>query len=190
VLNLILENLHGGGYEEIRVTLGSAGDNIDPLHAREHLRASLLVALERASTAAIERIKMARQNGLNPAPEDRMRQAHASTKALQALLSDPEFHDHFMGGDDGKKGILSQIAQRAVNGGAVDPDLLNQFSQHDLTVTDELCFRRPSETAVVYCKQLETSAFKQEAVTVLNEVLDQAVYHNCPVYSPMITGRY
>lgn len=176
VLTLILENLEGKEYDQIRKELVSARENINSDDASQHLRTYLLISLERVSIEAANRVQTARQQGLQPSAEDRKIVAHASPKGLPALLNDPEFAEHFMGVMSSQDGVLHKIADRAINGGISDSDILNQFSVTDLDIINDVIVKRAAHTTVNYCRQLQAVTRKQEAVDVLNGVLDKAIY--------------
>lgn len=177
VLELILEGLPGEDYDRIRKELLSTREGLDPLAATQHLRADLLVALERIRQTAAARVALARQQGRVPAPEDVEANNHCRRDCLPALLDDPVTGQWFIrSGRDGA-GLLENLARRVLEGYQGGGGDAFQFTVRDLQFDSSVALQEASRPAQIYYQGISKSdgTLRPTAVRLLNQAIDGAL---------------
>lgn len=177
VLRLILKELPGAKYDDLRRKLDEAQTPPNRLDATRTLQGKLLVALENAGAEASARIKQG-----SPKPDDKSRATHCHVRSLVALLQDPEINRHFTsheGDDERKWGVLTRISDRCLHGskshGAGPAE--NEFLAEDFAFisSEDLKLELLSDTARQYIRTLRSNpGAVADAIRFLNEVLEMA----------------
>lgn len=177
VLRLILRELPGAKYDDLRRKLDEAKTPPNRLDATRTLQKELLVALENAGIEAGARIKQG-----SPKPDDKSRVNHCNPRTLVALLQDPEINRHFTsheGDDERKWGVLTRISDRCLHGsnGRGAGPAENEFLAADFGFIDspELNLELLSQSARLYILTLRRDpGMMADAIRFLNEVLETA----------------
>jgi len=177
VLRLILRELPGAKYDDLRRKLDEAKTPPDRLGATRTLQKELLVALENAGSEAAARIKQG-----SPKPDDKPRFNHCNARTLVALLQDPEINRHFTsheGDDEQKWGVLTRISDRCLHGskGRGAGPTENEFLAADFGFigSADLNLDLLSQSARLYIITLRRDpGMMADAIRFLNEVLETA----------------
>ena len=178
VLRLILKELPGAKYDELRHKLDEAKTPPDRLEATHTLQAKLVVALKNAGKDASERIKQG-----SPKPDDKARVGHCSERALVALLLESEIGKYFTsheGDDETKWGVLTRISNRCLHGSkrVGSGPAETEFLEEDFTFISEsaeLDLSLLGMAVRTYIPNLRRDpSMLADAIRFLNEVLETA----------------
>lgn len=178
VLHLILKELPGAKYDELRHKLDEAKTPPDRLEATHMLQAKLVVALKNAGKEALERIKQG-----SPKPDDKARAGHCSERALVALLLESEIGKFFTsheGDDETKWGVLTRISDRCLHGskrvgfGPAETEFLKEDFTF-ISESAELDLSLLGMAVRTYIPNLRRDpSMLADAIRFLNEVLETA----------------
>jgi hypothetical protein len=178
VLRLILQELPGKKYDELRQKIEKAKTPPDRLEATQTLRAKLLIALEIAGNEASTRIRQG-----NAEPSDKFRKNHCNKLCLIALLEDPGIRDHFTsheGEDERKWGVLTRISERCLHGSkcGVSGPTENEFLPEDFEFIansanlDISVLAQATRNYILHLRR--DPSMMADAIRFLNEVLETA----------------
>ena len=175
VVELVLEPLAGDErFSEVRGSLDRAIAQVSRFEAAVRFSGALEIALTGLKNRLFSTLRSNSQAG--DTRDVRTRTNHA--QRLPGFLNDPALRDHMT------EHVLAPIIQRAVAGrrelGPGEEELLPQFRADDLRVPDELRgalghASRPVQTYYQTGLNRADGAGFEEAASVLNEVVDEAV---------------
>lgn len=173
VLDLLLENLEGPNYDQLKKDLSEAKLPDSPDQARLDLRSSLTGSLERL----VDDLSARQQSG-ESSEEDIRRFSHA--RGLVHLLNDPEIREHFISrsrDEGGRPGALTRIVSPLlIDSHDLDNARENQFYIEDFEFVRTVEVSQLAAPTRPYFNRLSRSSELSDAVITLNEVLDQALY--------------
>lgn len=190
VLGRILDGLEGPRYEEIRIQLKAAREQMDDIGAKQRIRAELLTAIERNHAVALERKEKSRTDGGELDKHDLMWIGHGDPRALPSLLKDPATEVLFMKGTASRAGIISELARHLTKDTSEVDSPRRQFENEDLLIPIELANRIKEAGPIAgrYLEKLQrTTSTKllEEAVELLNGIVDDAI---APLATPADTS--
>lgn len=173
VLRLLLEGLEGEAYEDLRIQLRSARENLDPELAAKHLILNICHRLEQESKAAAARI----HDGTASA-EDKLLKSYGDKRALPALIGDSDLlHSHWLTREaDGSKGVMARLAEQVTEVASGPEDTRqHQIRPEDLDLPRELV-ERLNRTSQRFYEGLHAGGGERlaDAVRLINRVLDPA----------------
>ena len=174
VLRLILENLDGPEYEDLRDDLSQARLPTDSYQACLDLRSNLTGALSRLPSALQGYAKNGKISG-----EDNLRLSHA--RGLLNLLNDPGVSDYLISSDPDDKNserALNRIVSPILNDSHdVDRERDNQFYSTDLDFVDVVEVADLAAKSRPYFNRLSRKSERESAVATLNmvQILDEAL---------------
>jgi len=174
VLGLILEDLKGPQYEQLREELKKAKLPKDSYQASLDLRSNL--------TGALGRLSVSLQASANAGPlgeEDRLRLSHA--RGMSSLLNDPAISDYLFrlehDGNERERALSRIVSPLLHDTHDVDNERENQFYPEDLSFVHTVEEANLSKPARPYFRRLAArSAEWVPAVGLLNELLDEALH--------------
>jgi len=174
VLGLILEDLEGPEYDQLRQNLKKAKLPKDSFQASLDLRSNLTGALGRL-TASLQ--ASAKSDSLGP--EDQQRLSHA--RGMSSLLNDQMLNDYLLCQEsDGKERerALSRIVSPLLRDTHdVENERENQFYLQDLDFVHEVEVARLADPCRAYFNRLAGRETERIAVVgLLNELLDEALH--------------
>lgn len=179
VLGLILEGLEGTAYQKIKERLTSAREQMDPVTAKQRIRAELLSAIEHRYQTASRKKQESQISGAKLNEIDRKWYGHGDPRALPALLGDPETQRLFMDGTASRPGIISELARGITEDTEGDDQPRSQFELEDFNIPDELAsdINKASDAAKKYLGKLSRTTNAKlviEVVDLLNGIVDEA----------------
>lgn len=168
VLKLLLDQL-GGRYDDLRDALANAHERLDEAEAPARLLDSIRIQLESLDRAAENRRK-----AKTPEPGDREVRYHCGRSGLRALLLIPEVRDkHFLAQPNG---VVTLLAEHLHKDAGREEDLRrHQFKTTDLDFGDHVNLAEiPTSARQYYSDLVNNERYQQQAVLLLNSVLDRA----------------
>jgi hypothetical protein len=180
VLGLILKNLEGSGYDDIRRQLHNAREQMDAITARQRVRAELLSAIEKKANEATRRIAQARESGNAPDPQDILWQNHGDNRYLPAIFGDAAASRLFMDGTPSRPGIFAELARHLTKDTSIKESPRRQFEEDDFVIPPELVDEITSQggrLAIKYLQRLGSTNGRDraDATRLLNEIVDDAI---------------
>ena len=180
VLGLILKDLEGSRYDDIRRQLQSAREKMDMITARQNVRAALLTAIEKKAKEASQRIANARASGTTPDHHDVLWNEHGHINKLPAIFGDVAASRLFMDEITSRPGMFAEIARHLTKDTRIHESPRRQFEEEDFVVPAELendITEQAGPAAKVYLRQLggANGRYRADATRLLNEILDDAI---------------
>ena len=178
VLEILLEDMHGEKFDDLRGQINEVGDRLNTGEVADYLTLFMGHRLQEMLKQTQDDIAGIRKSGREISPEDkaklrRIKQHGASTR-LPALLSDPNFKERLI--NPGQ--CLYNIAKRLTSGSTGDEIADNEYTirESDLDFQTVVIDDFAAHTqAYIRDQQLNTNAQKRtEVVELLNEVLSDA----------------
>lgn len=173
VLRLLLRDLAGETFDQLREALTTARDHLDPDRAARQLQLSLRFRLEREATAAKLRIAAGRAQA-----SDEDLATFGDARMIPALLGDPLLEQqHWLARPNNGPGVLSLMAEQVTQEGRHDEDTRrHEFAVEDLLLGDHIDLGALSKQARDCYGKLhrEDPTRRERATRVLNLVLDEA----------------
>lgn len=173
VLGLILEDLKGVEYDQLRTDLKQARLPKDIYQASLDLRSNL--------TGALGRLSLSLQASAKAGPlgeEDQLRFSHA--RGMSSLLNDPAISDYLLSQEhDGKERerVLSRIVSPLLHDTHdVDNERDNQFYPEDLDFVHKVEVANLAAPSRPYFNRLARKSERVAAVGLLNDRLDEALH--------------
>lgn len=172
VLDLLLEDLKGPSYDQLKKNLSEVRLPDSPDQARLDLRGSLTGALERL----VDDLNVRRSNG-DLAQENIRQLSHSG--GLINLLNDPGVEEHFVNrqrSDNDRLGALTRIVSPLLKSSHdVDKERENQFYIEDFDFVKNVEVADLAARTRPYFVRLTRSGEIANAVKTLNERLDEAL---------------
>ncbi|MFM2217260.1 MAG: hypothetical protein RL240_1578, partial [Planctomycetota bacterium] len=173
VLDLLLKDLEGENYDQLKKDLSKVRLPDNPDQARLDLRSSLTGALERL----LDEIRAKQING-DISEDDKRRVSHVG--GLINLLNDPGVEEYFINRErtDGKKpGALTRIVSPLINASHdVENERENQFFVDDFEFVKNVEVADLAARTRPYLTRLSRPGEIPDAVKTLNELLDIALH--------------
>ncbi|MDB4356543.1 protein DpdH [Akkermansiaceae bacterium] len=172
VLSMILDDLEGDDYEQLREDLRQARLPVDSYQASLDLRSNLTGALGRLITAL-----RTRANSEPLGAKDQRRLSHAG--GMRSLLNDPAISDYLLhqeSGENERDTALSRIVSPLLHDTHdVDNERENQFYTQDLDFVHQVEVADLAAPSRPYFSRLLRNSERDAAVELLNELLDEAL---------------
>jgi hypothetical protein len=182
VLDLVVKDLHGSVYDDIKQRMKEAHAELSQSHARAQLRTNLELVLEQKSHEAQPRIELASKEKSSPDNLDLLFYRHGKKENLPSLLKQYAFDKHFM---DEENGVFTKILRRATTGGEQGDEEENfQISAEELRFEPEIIKQSEKSVQSYYRKHIIKKHTRADGTTddgfddmaiVLNAVVDDAM---------------
>jgi len=177
VLELLLTGLEGENFAQARQRVKSVGEQLDTREVAQLLLTFMGQQLQRLYQKALLTREQYQQSGTKPQQEEfkrlRIIDLHCGENGLPALMTDPHFQTYLLK----QEHCIFQFARRLTSGASDDEINDNDYQIHASDLNFNYNLGDLSRPAATYIRQaqLNTSEEKrQEATTVLNEVLGEA----------------
>lgn len=182
VMQILLDGLTGGEYEELRSSIKKIGDKLSTEEVAEYLIVAIKHGLDLMLDKSIQRANAIRQSGDTTGheiekKEIRINQSHLQDSAanLQALILDPTFQEQLVA--KSSNGRVYQIAQRLTGNATIDDIAKDSYSFGEDDINFDAVIGELNKKARDYIRnvQLNTNKEKQsEVISLLNKVVSDA----------------